>query len=723
MTQDPIRIGLVGAGYIAGWHAAGLARVQGAALAGVADPSMGAAQALAGQHGARAFDSLDAMIAARAVDAVHILTPPETHHDLALQALGAGLHVLVEKPFATTAAQARAMAHAAAEARRVIAVCHNFLGQPGYARLKAALADGRIGRVDRADIHWHFPLPPLRSGPFGLWMLRRPQNLMLELGPHLHAFAHDLFGAPQDMQLRAVRPVTLPGGMVIPQGWRLEARAGVTELCLSVSLVEGMEDRSLSLRGVAASAQYDYGADTLVIDAPNTADIVVNPLRRQLALARQHAAEGLRNGWREAVSLNRDQPYALGFRATFAAFTQAIRRGQPIDARFSGDSAAQVIASVEAAAALLPDSPAPAPAAPAPPPPPGTAPGTAPDAVSHTASHTAPHTAPDALVIGGTGFVGRALVRALVARGDRVRVLSRGRTNPFAELGAAVDLVSAPPSDRAALTHAMAGVRCVYHLARAEEPDWQGYLRNDVAVTETIAKAALDAGVARLVYTGTIASYDASDPGQTITEDTPFGPMERRNLYARSKALCEERLLALHRARGLGLVIARPGIVIGPGGPLQHWGLGRWHGAGAVRVWGSGHNKLPLVLAEDVADGLIRAADIAGIEGQSFNLVGPPLMSARGYFAALARLTGTRLRVAGSAPGVLYAADMVKFVLKRGVLRRRGLAVPLLADWRARAHLARFSNRRAREVLGWTPEADADRLAARALQPQALFGF
>ena len=716
MTQDPIRIGLVGAGYIAGWHAAGLARVPGVALAGVADPATGAAQALAGQHGARAFDSLDAMIAAQAVDAVHILTPPGTHHDLALQALGAGLHVLVEKPFATTAAQARAMVQAADEARRVIAVCHNFLGQPGYARLKAALADGRIGRVDRAEIRWSFPLPPLRSGPFRLWMLRHPQNLMLELGPHLHAFAHDLFGAPQELQLRVLRPVTLPGGIVIPQGWRLEARAGVTELCLSVSLVEGMEERSLSLRGVAASAQYDYGADTLVIDAPNTSDIVVNPLRRQFALARQHAAEGLRNGWREAVSLNRDQPYALGFRAAFAAFAQAIRRGQAIDARFSGDSAAQVIASVEAAAALLPGSPAPTPAT-------THAPDTAPKTTPKTTPKTAPKTAAGALVIGGTGFVGRALVRALVARGDRVRVLSRGRTNPFAELGTAVELVSAPLTDRAALTRAMAGVRCVHHLARAEEPDWEGYLRNDVAVTETIAEAALDAGVPRVVYTGTIASYDASDPARTITEDTPFGPMERRNLYARSKALCEERLMALHRARGLGLVIARPGIVIGPGGPLQHWGLGRWHGAGAVRVWGSGHNKLPLVLAEDVADGLIRAAETAGIEGQAFNLVGPPLLSARGYFAALARLTGTRLRVAGSAPGVLYAADMAKFALKRWALRRRGLAVPLLADWRSRAHLARFSNRRACEVLGWAPETDADRLAARAMEPQALFGF
>jgi nucleoside-diphosphate-sugar epimerase len=85
--------------------------------------------------------------------------------------------------------------------------------------------------------------------------------------------------------------------------------------------------------------------------------------------------------------------------------------------------------------------------------------------------------------------------------------------------------------------------------------------------------------------------------------------MADRNLYARSKAECERRLTGMHRDRGLPLTIARPGIVVGGDGPLQHWGIGRWHGAGAVRVWGTGRNPLPFVLIDDVVDGLIRMAD------------------------------------------------------------------------------------------------------------------
>jgi nucleoside-diphosphate-sugar epimerase len=327
------------------------------------------------------------------------------------------------------------------------------------------------------------------------------------------------------------------------------------------------------------------------------------------------------------------------------------------------------------------------------------------------------------LVIGGTGFIGRALTRALVASGRRVRVLSRGRASPFADLGDGVEVMAGSLSDPVSLRAAMEGIACVYHLAKAEESSWEAYLQNDVAVVERVAEAALAAGVARFVYTGTIASYDASDAGQPITETTPFGPMENRNLYARSKALCEERLQEMHRTRGLPLVIARPGIVLGDGGPLQHWGIGRWHGAGAVRIWGAGRNLLPFVLIDDVAAALVRMADMPEIEGQSFNLVGEPLLSAQGYFAAIRRLTGVQIRVASGNLRLFHVADTVKYLLKRFALRKKGLPKPLLVDWKSRAHLSPFQNDKAKAVLGWQPEADRATFETRAISYLGFFGF
>ena len=696
---EVLKIGLVGAGYIAKWHAEVLAMVPGVKLVAVCDPALSAAEGLAAAHGLRAYPSLAAMMAETPVDAVHILTPPHLHKPLALEALDLGAHVLVEKPFALSVAEATEMRDAAIAAGRSIGVNHNFLGLPAYASLRAAMGQGLVGRVDQAQIVWNYPLTPLRTGPFGLWMLQRPENLMLELGPHLHAFAHDLFGPLSDLSLRLSKPITLPTGVTLPQAWTLVGRSGQgADVTLAASLVEGAEDRSVTLRGAAGRARLDFGADTLVLDRANTADIVANPLRTELARAGAHLRNGLRNAYVQARSLNRRQPYALGFLGAFTAFYDALRRGQPVPAAFSADAAVAVMQAVEDATRLLPATPArPVPAAP-------------------TAK-------PDVLVIGGTGFVGRELVRQLAARGTQVGILSRARANPFAGLEDRVQMVPGSLSDQDSLTAAMQGVRVVYHLAKAEEATWEGYLKNDVAVTERIAAAALAAGVQRFVYTGTIASYDASRPGVAITEATAFGDMSRRNLYARSKALCEERLLALHREQGLPLVIARPGIVVGPGGPLQHWGIGRWHGAGAVRIWGDGLNILPFVLNEDVARGLILMGDKPGIEGESYNLIGPQMLSAQGWFKAIAEVTGTSIRVDKGNLTAFFLMDWVKYALKRYALRRGGLSQPLLSDWRSRAHLSPFANAKAVRDLGWQPEADVAAFKRKALQAEALFGF
>jgi predicted dehydrogenase/nucleoside-diphosphate-sugar epimerase len=698
MAGREIRTGFVGAGYIASWHAEALASA-GARLVAVCDPALSAAEGLAGRYGAQAYRDLGQMLAEAKLDAVHILTPPSLHAEHALAALAAGAHVLVEKPFALTSKDAAAMVAAAKAAGKVIAVNHNFLTLPAYARLRAAMAAGVPGKLDSVDIRWRFPLAPLRSGPFGLWMLRAPQNLLFELGPHLFAFAVDLLGPLTEFDLRLSKPIRIPGGVAHHQGWQIRAKAGDVDVTLHLSLVEGAEDRSVELRGVGGIARLDYGADALVIERANASDIVVNPLRHQLGLAWQHGVEGARNAARQLASLNRKSPYGLGFLGATGLFYDALRGGA-MDARLDGGSAVEVIRAIEAVAALIP---AQAPVVwPAPP------------VVGAQA---------DMLVIGGTGFVGRDLTRALVAKGHRVRVLSRGRSNPFADLGDAVELVPVAMTDVAGLTSAMAGIDTVFHLARSEESSWEAYLQNDVAVTEGIAGAVLAAGVRRLVYTGTIASYDASDPSRIITEETEFGPMQDRNLYARSKAECEARLLALHRDKGLPLVIARPGIVVGPGGPLQHWGIGRWHGAGAVRIWGNGRNKLPFVLNDDVADGLIAAAEVPGIEGQSFNLVGGPVFSAREYFAAIRQVTGTFIRVVPGNLTLFYLGDLVKYALKRFALRKRGLSRPLLLDWKSRAHLSPFSNEKARRVLGWQPEDDPKALAALAIDHPELFGF
>ena len=695
--SNPIRVGLIGAGYIADWHASALAATDGVRITGLCDRNIAAAEALAAGHGAQAFGAVEDLISAGICDAVHILTPPDLHHDIALECLAGGLHVLVEKPVALSGTETQAIEDAARAAGKSFVAGHNFLGLPGYQRLKALARTGTLGRISSAHITWALPLAPLRSGPYGLWLLREAKNLLLELGPHPFSFAVNLFGP---LDIRAVdlgQPVTLPGGETRPQSWRILARAGDIDVTFDLSLVETTDDRSITLRGSSGMARLDYAADTLLTRHDNTADLVLNPLLKSLSQAGGHLREGLRNAALQIASLNRKSPYGQSFRGMTRAVYADLAANRPVDARFSGASAVTVMQAIEAALAHLP-----APAAPAP---------------------ITGRPNPSVMVIGGTGYIGRNLTRALVAGGRDVRVLSRGSHSPFADIAGHVETAAVPLGDLDAMAGAMAGIDTVYNLAKSMDKTWDAALENDVGTALRVAEAAQQAGVARLIYTGTIASYDMSDRADVITEETGFGDIENRNLYARSKAECEARLMDLHRARGLPLIIARPGIVVGGDGPLQHWGIGRWHGAGAVKLWGNGRNILPFVLADDLSEGLIAMMDHPQAIGQSFNLVGDPILTARDYFDAIHARLNARIRVSTGHLAGLWAADGVKYALKRYGLRRRDAQRPSLADWRSRAHLARFDNSHPKTVLGWQPTADREAFLRAAIDQAGLFGL
>jgi hypothetical protein len=183
------------------------------------------------------------------------------------------------------------------------------------------------------------------------------------------------------------------------------------------------------------------------------------------------------NAARQLASLNRKSPYALGFMGLFEAFYGAIRDGKPLDPRFDGAAAEGVMRAIDAAIALMPDQ--------------GR------ESVQRPKPRRKPK--PTALVIGGTGFLGRDLTRALVARGEDVRVLSRGSHGPFDDLPETVETCAVSLRDEAGLTRAMEGVGVVYNLARALGTSWADCLENDVGVSDRIARAALAAGVGRLV--------------------------------------------------------------------------------------------------------------------------------------------------------------------------------------------------------------------------------
>lgn len=145
--MEGLRCAVAGTGFIGRVHARS-ARLAGVRLVGVAASSPASAQlAAADLQAERAFASSEEMVEADGIDVVHICTPNHLHEPLALKALAAGKHVVVEKPVALDAAGATRIAEAASAAGRVVAVPFVYRFHPTAREARARVAAGELGRL------------------------------------------------------------------------------------------------------------------------------------------------------------------------------------------------------------------------------------------------------------------------------------------------------------------------------------------------------------------------------------------------------------------------------------------------------------------------------------------------------------------------------------------------------------------------------------------------
>ena len=146
MKVAPIGVTVVGAGILGKRHARVFSEIDGARLVAVADHSLERATAAAAPAGAQAFTSIEAALDNVECDVVSVATPDHLHVDPVLTALQAGKHVLVEKPLATSVADARALLAAAAQKNLVFQVNYSQRWVSEYAWIKQQIDAGAIGR-------------------------------------------------------------------------------------------------------------------------------------------------------------------------------------------------------------------------------------------------------------------------------------------------------------------------------------------------------------------------------------------------------------------------------------------------------------------------------------------------------------------------------------------------------------------------------------------------
>jgi dihydroflavonol-4-reductase len=171
-----------------------------------------------------------------------------------------------------------------------------------------------------------------------------------------------------------------------------------------------------------------------------------------------------------------------------------------------------------------------------------------------------------ALVTGATGFVGSAVARALLARGETVRVMARIGSDRRNVDGLDVEIVEGDLRDPDARRKAVAGATSLYHVAadyRLWTRDPAAMFATNVEATEALLREAADAGVSRMVYTSSVATLGLFADGRPADEITPVSATDMIGPYKRSKFDGEERVRAL-AAAGLPIIIVNPTAPVGP---------------------------------------------------------------------------------------------------------------------------------------------------------------
>jgi nucleoside-diphosphate-sugar epimerase len=340
------------------------------------------------------------------------------------------------------------------------------------------------------------------------------------------------------------------------------------------------------------------------------------------------------------------------------------------------------------------------------------------DAVLGRIAHTAPRyktlaslvpqtSGPRVLVTGGTGFVGRPLVRRLVANGYRVRVLARKLAKVDAVHDTGAEIFWGDVADLESFGEAMSGCNLVVHLAAGTSGSPEDSETATLEGTRNLLELCRRHKPKRLVYISSCSVYGVSDysSGALVPETASLERFpERRGNYSASRLTAEGYVAEFIKSGAAQTVILRPGTIYGPGGALYTPIMGFSIGSMYV-VIGRGSLVVPLVYVENLVDAIALALEKEQAEGQVFNVVDPGRLTKRRYMDEVVRRVDPAAKVLYIPYSLIYAMTWLQervfdLIKRRPVLSCYRLTSSQRSVVYDGSHIARR--------LGWRPNVSPE---------------
>jgi predicted dehydrogenase/nucleoside-diphosphate-sugar epimerase len=659
------RVGFVGAGYISSFHAAALRRVPDASLVGIYDIDEARCAKAAQTLGTRAFSSFEAF-SDWGVDVIHVLTPPETHAQAALTALSMGAHVLVEKPLATDAGDARRIAAEACRRNLRVGVDHSLLYDPQIRRARELVRSGSLGQLVSVDILRSADYPPYEGGPLPV-QYRSAGFPFRDLGVHQLYLFEALLGPIEDVHAEWW---TIGGDPnLLFDEWLVQARCrdgyGRAHISFNVRPIQNI----ITLEGTKGVLRVDqmtmFSTRRAALPLPKTLERVFNAYGESVQAMAQVPQSTARFIGKRIRQFHGVQDFV-------ADFYRCLDAGLP-----EPISAQQAIPIVEWTERVARAADA--------------------DAASRAAAQPAPEREIPIVVTGAAGALGTAVLQRLRERGTPFKAFVRRNAASRIPQDVAVEIGDL--GDPEAVDRAIQGARTVIHIGAATKGSWIAQRASTVVGTQNVVAACLRHGVQQLVYISSLSVVDwaGAREDQPIEERSPLEPHpEARGAYTQAKLQAELLVADAVAHKGLPAVILRPGQIFGGKLPLVNGAVarkvGKWH-----VVLGDGKLRLPLVYIEDVVDAIFAAMEKHLTGGEIVQLVDSSLPTQNEILKHALNGDGIVLRVPRR---LLFTIGWTSEIVL-GLLKRRSP----LSRYRLASALARrsYSVQTAKTLLDWTP--------------------
>ena len=689
-----IKVGIIGAGEIAGYHLQVLKEIKTIEVCAICDLDLARANAMGNFYGLKnAYNGHSEMIAKEKPDVVHVLTPPKFHAHISIEAMESGSHVLVEKPMALSYDDAAKMVSTAEKTGKHLAICEMFLFDPVVIKARNMLAQGYIGQLLHVESYWFTDISG-NSNAYSLkgngsgWAHRLPGGVFANFLDHPVYLQRELLG-----KIETINTVHQKVGLnpFVPYDELRVHLIGGNKTGYIVSSLNGKPRINLlrlyGTEGVITADMSNLTITTLKSSRlPSFISKGLGNLTQSFELARDTVATTTailrkkikaRQGLRNFLNFfyNRLNHQAAEF--DDASIFNCVKASETI--RILENIWASVATESDHERDLSNKS-----------------------YINYSCKNDVNESSTQyprkVLVTGAGGFLGNHLVRELLRKDVVVRIITRKINQEF-EVNRNVEILYGDIRDPEVSQKAVEGVDIIYHCTAitTNKGPWQNFLDTNISATRNLLDAALKFCVRRFVFVSSVTVYGFGKMkgNKPIREDDAHeNGLPFYSYYAKSKIEAEKLVWEYYYQKKLPVVILRPGVIFGFKGRNTFK-------TGKI-IFGAKHKVLPYIYVKDVVAALILAGNSEAAVGNAYNVVGDEQPTQGEFKNKIHRSIGVdKTGIFLPRPIMYIPAFLFEFYSKR---KKADSSPPFnMFFYKSLVRDLRYDNNKIKKELGWVP--------------------